>query len=78
MSTGLSFVVFIGYPSPGDLLAAAIVLPLVGIATISLRYFVRYTRRVPLGVDDWLLIPALVSVKSDSIHETQRLMAFKS
>jgi hypothetical protein len=70
MSTGLGSVLFIGYPSPGDLYAAAIVLPIVGIAAISLRYYVRYTRRVALGADDWLLIPALVSVKSGSIYGT--------
>jgi hypothetical protein len=70
MSTGLGSVLFIGYPSPGDLYAAAIVLPIVGIAAISLRYYVRYTRRVALGADDWLLIPALVSVKPSPIYGT--------
>ncbi|CAD6445428.1 d50c81d9-2706-463f-b1d0-bde9585233ce [Sclerotinia trifoliorum] len=64
MSTGLQAknALFIGYPSPGELLAAGIVLPLIALATISLRYMVRRSRKARFGVDDWLLIPALLAL----------------
>jgi len=57
MSAGFDFIVSIG---PSELIAAAVILPVVGLVTISLRYFVRFSRKVYFGVDDWLLIPALV------------------
>jgi len=61
MSAGLNSIVSIGYPSTDQLIAAAVILPVMGLVTVSLRYFARFSRKVSFGVDDWLLIPALVS-----------------
>ena len=48
-------------PSPGDVIASGIVLPVLGIVAVSLRFYGRRVqRRQRLWIDDWLLIPAAV------------------
>ena len=45
----------------GEVYAAAIVLPIVGIATIGLRLWLRSSGKARIGIDDWLALAALVS-----------------
>ena len=51
----------IKYVGPGEVMAAGIVLPLVCTTIVGLRFYVRKTQKVSIGIDDWLTIPALVS-----------------
>lgn len=41
--------------SPGDVLAAGIVLPIVCIVMACVRIRIRRHQKLPLGIDDWLL-----------------------
>ncbi|KAF2967231.1 hypothetical protein GQX73_g6333 [Xylaria multiplex] len=41
------------FVSPGDVLAAGIVLPLVCIGLAALRFHIRVTQNSPFGIDDW-------------------------
>lgn len=45
-------------------LAAAIILPIVDIIAVALRLFARRKQKLNFELDDWLSIPALVSVSS--------------
>jgi hypothetical protein len=47
--------------SAGDILAANIVLPIVAMIIVSLRFWMRTSRKMGLGIDDWLILVALVS-----------------
>lgn len=51
---------FVPYASPGAIVAASVALPVIGIIAVLLRLFARSTRKQRLGVDDWLIFPALV------------------
>ena len=44
----------------GQVIAAAIVLPVLGIVAVTLRFRARAHQKSKLGVDNWLIIPALV------------------
>jgi len=59
MSSGGS-IIFVPYASPGELVAAGVVLPILSIGAVVLRFYVRTSRKQNLAVDDWLMIPALV------------------
>lgn len=48
----------------GEVYAAAIVLPLIAIATVSLRFFMRISGPARIGPDDWITLAALVSQRS--------------
>ena len=51
------------YITPGGVLAAAIVPMVLSALAVILRFYVRRRTKTPLKLDDWLLIPGLVSVK---------------
>ena len=53
-------VISLKYARPGEIIAAAVVLPLLGILALALRFFARFRRKNELGIDDWLLVPATV------------------
>jgi hypothetical protein len=59
MSAGGS-IIFVPYASPGQIMAAGIIFPILGIAAVVLRFYVRASRKQQIGMDDWLIIPALV------------------
>ena len=50
----------IGYASPGNIIAASVVLPALCTLTLCLRFYVRLSYHQPVKIDDWLLLPALV------------------
>ena len=50
------------YQTPGHVLAVAILLPILDIVAVALRFYARRKRRLPLGPDDWLTLPATVLV----------------
>jgi hypothetical protein len=43
-------------------LAASIALPILDVVVVALRIFARRKQHLPLMIDDWLTIPALVSL----------------
>lgn len=46
--------------SPSEVLAAGVVLPVVGFIAVALRIYARRKQKVPLGWDDWLSVPAVI------------------
>ena len=52
------------FATPGEILASAIVLPILGIITICLRFIARKKQSAPVGLDDVTITLALVR----SIH----------
>ncbi|KAL8993641.1 MAG: hypothetical protein Q9169_006190 [Polycauliona sp. 2 TL-2023] len=45
----------------GEVVAAAAILPLVGIVLVALRFYSRIKKKSGIGADDWLIVPATVS-----------------
>ena len=54
--------------SPSGLIAMSCVLPILSIAAISLRFWLRGGQTSQLRIDDWLMIPALVRNPSPVLH----------
>jgi uncharacterized membrane-anchored protein len=54
--------VHIPYAYSGEVLAAAIVFPILGALVIGLRFYMRYHRKQRIGWDDWTILMALVSL----------------
>ena len=57
-----------------QVIAAGAALPAIGIVVVTLRFWTRVWKKSGLGVDDWLIIPALVYEKSH-LELTQGLRA---
>lgn len=60
MATANMTVLSIPYVTPGELYGASIVLPILGIVFVLLRFYVRAPRKISTGIDDWLMLSALV------------------
>lgn len=45
----------------GEVIAAAAVLPFLGIVLVTLRFYNRLKHKAGIGADDWLIVPATVS-----------------
>lgn len=57
-TNGTSFV----WNTKGEVIAAAAVLPFLGIVLVALRFYSRMKYKAAgLGPDDWLIVPATVS-----------------
>ena len=52
------------YVNERSVLAVGIIFIVLPIAAVASRFYVRKTRKVGFGIDDWLLIPALVRPRS--------------
>ena len=48
------------YAYHGKVIVAGVLLPVVGIIVVGLRIWARLKRRLKIGTDDWLIMPALV------------------
>ena len=48
------------YAYATETVMAGAVLPAVGILVVALRFYVRSTQKWAVGIDDWLMLPALV------------------
>lgn len=48
------------YPTAGETYAASIVPPGLSMVLVLLRIYTRLIQKHPLGIDDWLMLPALV------------------
>ena len=67
-------VLSIDYASPNDILAASTVLPVLCIIAVLLRFYVRVWWRQGIGMDDWLLVPALVGLQPIKASLCTKLM----
>ena len=56
-TNGTTFV----WNTKGQVIAAAALLPFLGIVLVALRFYSRIKYKAGLGADDWLILPALVS-----------------
>jgi hypothetical protein len=50
------------YATPGQIIAAGAALPAVGILVVILRFYTRASKKVKMGIDDYLILPALLFV----------------
>lgn len=48
--------------TPSGLVAAGIILPLLGVFAVCLRFYVRSQFRQSVGIDDWMILAACVPV----------------
>lgn len=48
------------YTTPAACIAISILFPVLGIIVVGLRCYTKKRAKLPLWVDDWLTIPALV------------------
>lgn len=48
------------YVNPGSVIACGVVFPILGAIAVALRFKIRHSRKLTLGADDWLCLPALV------------------
>ena len=48
------------YVNPGSVIACGILFPILGAIAVALRFRIRHLRKLALGADDWLCLPALV------------------
>jgi hypothetical protein len=55
------------YQTTGHFIAACVILALLDVIAVGLRFWTRRKHRQPLKVDDWLILPATVSIL-DRIH----------
>lgn len=51
----------IGFVSPGEVMAAGIVIPIVGAIVVGMRFWVRSSQKSTTGADDYTILLALVS-----------------
>ncbi|KAL8791017.1 MAG: hypothetical protein Q9195_006091 [Heterodermia aff. obscurata] len=58
----------IGFVSPGEILAAGIVIPIVGAVVVGMRFWVRSSQRSTTGADDYTILLALVSLREHPYH----------
>jgi hypothetical protein len=59
----------IPFARAGNVLAAAIVLPVIAIMVVGLRFYLRVTTTAKLGADDWATLAALVSILKNSLKK---------
>ena len=57
--------------TPGQVIAAAVVLPTLGIVAVLLRFRVRHVQKTGIGLDDWLILPAMVSDPFEMLRPCQ-------
>lgn len=56
-TNGTSF----AWNTKGEVIAAAAILPFLGIVLVALRFYNRMKHKTGIGADDWLIVPAAVS-----------------
>ena len=48
------------YVTPHEIYAASIVLPILGVVFVLLGFYSKILQRNSIGIDDWLMLPALI------------------
>lgn len=52
------------YEDPAAVIALGAILPAIDVVVVALRFYARRKQKLQLMVDDWLVVPALVSCVS--------------
>ena len=52
------------YVNPTGVITCGVLFPILGVIAVALRFMVRRKRKNDLGMDDWICLPALVSLIS--------------
>ncbi|KAF2656067.1 hypothetical protein K491DRAFT_778331 [Lophiostoma macrostomum CBS 122681] len=52
----------IAFINAGTIISASVALPCLGLVAVTLRFWTRISRKTGLGVDDWLILAALIFV----------------
>lgn len=52
----------VAYATAGELYAASIVLPVMGIISLAIRWYQRFQQPQGIRIDDWLMVPSLVRI----------------
>ncbi|KAF7879466.1 hypothetical protein EAF04_000662 [Stromatinia cepivora] len=52
--------IFVPYATAGEVIAAGVVFPVLGATAVALRFYIRNTRGNKVGLDDILILPALL------------------
>lgn len=55
-------------PSPLSVVAASVALSVLSVVAVALRFWARHVQRATLLMDDWLLVPALVSLQNSQFQ----------
>ena len=64
------------YTDSGEVIAAGVVLPFVGLACLGLRFAARAGKKNNIGIDDWLVVPSWVRGEHfEWDNETERTIA---
>ena len=57
------------YVNPRSVTACGVLFPILGAIAVALRFATRRRRKVEIGLDDWICIPALViAMDTGSVH----------
>lgn len=67
--TSSAVAMLVPYARPNNIIAVGVILPVLCIIAFMLRIYARSTRKQILGVDDWLLIPAVVEQPDADFEE---------
>ena len=57
------------YVNPRSVTACGILFPILGAIAVALRFSVRHRRKIDMGADDWLCLPALVGIIKPCIED---------
>ena len=60
MATTKTTELLVPYMTPTDTYAVSTILPSLGIIFVLLRFYTRVQQKWSIGVDDWMMLPALV------------------
>jgi len=48
------------YATPAAVIVVSVLFPVLGMIAVFLRFYTRSMQKAGFGIDDWLIIPALV------------------
>ncbi len=48
------------YATPSAVILIGVLFPVLGSVAVSLRFYTRHSQKAEIGIDDWLILPALV------------------
>ena len=68
MATDNTKWMFVPYVTPWEIYTASIVLPFLGCVFVLLRFYARTLSKQSIGIDDWLLLPALVCTPCSNLR----------
>ena len=62
MNTNKTTELAVPYVTPAETYAVSIILPSLGVMFVILRFYARVRQKCSIGIDDWMMLPALVCI----------------